>query len=91
MTVRFALTSAQRMNWLTDPQGHAESETIDRSPGERSDTRELTPRTACAHAGYVLEPGEILPRRALGQNRCRVRRCMLSRRAVSETLRLHIS
>ena len=25
MTVRFALTSAQRMSRLTDPQGHAES------------------------------------------------------------------
>jgi hypothetical protein len=27
----------------------------------------------------------------LARMRCRVRRCMLSRRAVSETLRLHIS
>jgi hypothetical protein len=62
------------------------------------------PHIAFAHAEYGLfenrirNQGAPLTMRAvayrgarLARMRCRVRRCMLSRRAVSETLRLHIS
>jgi hypothetical protein len=43
--------------------------------------------------GLKIESGcdEIYRGARLARMRCKVRRCMLSRRAVSETLRLHIS
>ena len=97
MTVRFAMAAAQRINRLVDPQGHGgvlrRRRLVARM--ERSDNprRPIRLRLSWIHASLLptLRDRKTYRGARFARIRCKVRRCMLSRRAVSETLRLHIS